>query len=250
MNELKSLQDAHIKKLRLLKNQDGPFEPTHFLVEGQHLVDHALKAGALESVYVLDQSFSFPNEIKIFICDPHVFAAISNQKTPQGIIGLCRKIKTHFSIGNTIVYLDQINDPGNVGTILRTSLGLGISTVIFSPNTANRYQPKVIASSQGAMFGLNLLVDQEDGSLIKQYRQEGYHIVTTNLSTKAIPLQHYRFQEKNILVVGNESHGVRPSIAALSDGEVTIPMKNIDSLNVAVAFAIIAYRCLQYQPAS
>jgi TrmH family RNA methyltransferase len=149
-----------------------------------------------------------------------------------------------------MVYLDQINDPGNVGTILRTSLGLGITTVIFSPNTANRYQPKVIASSQGALFGLNLFVDQEDGSLLKQYRQDGYHIVTTNLSTQAIPLQHYRFQEKNILVVGNESHGVRPSIAALSDGEVTIPMKKIDSLNVAIAFGIIAYRCLQYQPAS
>jgi TrmH family RNA methyltransferase len=162
MNELRTLQDAHIKKLRLLKNQDGPFEPTHFLVEGHHLVDHALQAGVLESVYVLDQTVSFPNEVKLFICDPHVFAAISNQKTPQGIIGLCRKIKTQFPLGNTMVYLDQINDPGNVGTILRTSLGLGITTVIFSPNTANRYQPKVIASSQGALFGLNLFFYKED----------------------------------------------------------------------------------------
>lgn len=249
MNTFKSLQDAHIKKLRLLKDQDGPFEPTHFLVEGQHLVDHALKAGVLESVYTLDPR-SFPSTVKVFVCEAHVLNALSHQKSPQGIIGLCRKIKSNVPIGSTIVYLDQINDPGNVGTILRTSLGLGFTTVIFSPKTANRYHPKVIASSQGALFGLNILEDSEDGKLLKQYQQEGFHVVATTLSPKAIPLDQYRFKEKNLLIVGNESHGVRPTLVAFANGEVTIPMKQIDSLNVAVAFAIIAYRCAQYKPAA
>jgi TrmH family RNA methyltransferase len=250
MNELKSLQDAHVKKLRLLKDQDGPFEPTHFLVEGQHLVDHALAAGVLESIYFTGPMPKLPPTVKVFYCELHVIQAISHQKNPQGIIGLCRKVKSQIPMGNTIVYLDQINDPGNVGTILRTSLGLGISTVIFSPKTANRYQPKVIASSQGAMFGLNLLEDTEDASLLKQYRDEGYHVVATNLSTQAIPLEKYRFKEKNIIIVGNESHGIRPDITALAHGQLTIPMKHIDSMNVSVAFAIIAYRCMQYTPAS
>jgi RNA methyltransferase, TrmH family len=250
MNHLASLQDAHVKKLRLLKNQDGPFAPTHFLVEGQHLINHALAAGVLESVYLTDMTVNYPNEIKIFTCDQHVLEAISNQKTPQGMIGLCRKIKRVIPLTNTIVYLDQINDPGNVGTILRTALGLGISTVIFSPKTANRYQPKVIASSQGALFGLNLFEDDEDARLLKEYQQEGYHVVITNLSATAVPLNQYRFREKNVIVIGNESHGVSPKITALSNGQLTIPMKNIDSLNVAIAFAIIAYRCVQYQPAS
>ncbi|MEY3609844.1 MAG: hypothetical protein RLZZ264_365 [Bacillota bacterium] len=249
MNTFKSLQDPHIKKLRLLKDQDGPFEPTHFLVEGQHLVDHALKAGVLDSVYLLSNR-PFPTEVKVFICEEHVLNALSNQKTPQGIIGLCRKVKSKQPLGNNIVYLDQINDPGNVGTILRSSLGLGMSTVIFSQKTANRYHPKVIASSQGAMFGLQLLEDDANGKLIKQYQQEGYHVVVTNLSSKAVPLEQYRFKEKNIIVVGNESHGVSPEITAIANGEVTIPMKQIDSLNVAVAFAIIAYRCSQYKPAA
>lgn len=249
MNTFKSLQDAHIKKLRLLKDQDGPFEPTHFLVEGQHLVDHALRAGVLESVYLLKDR-PFPAEVKVFICEAHVLSALSNQKTPQGIIGLCRKVKSKLPVGNAIVYLDQINDPGNVGTILRTSLGLGMNTVIFSPKTAHRYHPKVIASSQGAMFGLQILEDDANGTLIKQYQQEGYHVVATTLSPKAIPLEQYRFKEKNILVIGNESHGISPGILAIANGEVTIPMKQIDSLNVAVAFAIIAYRCAQYKPAA
>lgn len=249
MNTFKSLQDAHIKKLRLLKDQEGPFEPTHFLVEGQHLVDHALKAGVLESVYLLSNR-SFPSDVKVFICEAHVLAALSHQKTPQGIIGLCRKVKSKQTLGSTIVYLDQINDPGNVGTILRTSLGLGLTTIIFSPKTANRYHPKVIASSQGALFGLQLLEDNGEGKLIKEYQQQGYHVVATTLSPKAIPLEQYRFKEKNILVVGNESHGISESILALANGEITIPMKQIDSLNVAVAFAIIAYRCSQYKPAA
>lgn len=250
MNSLTSVQDAHVKKLRLLKDQDGPFAATHFLVEGQHLVDHAFRTGVLESVYITGEMPKYPPAIKIFQCEVHVLDAITHQKNPQGIVGLCRKIKKDFPLGNTILYLDQINDPGNVGTMLRTSLGLGIQTVIFSPKTANRYHPKVIASSQGALFHLNLWEDQTDATLLKQYQQQGYHVVATNLSSKAIPLDQYRFKEKNILVVGNESHGVRPEITALANGQVTIPMKQIDSLNVAIAFAIIAYRCLQYQPAS
>jgi TrmH family RNA methyltransferase len=250
MNELKSLQDAHVKKLRLLKDQDGPFEPTHFLVEGQHLVDHALKAGVLESVYFTGPMPTLPPVVKMFYCELHVIQAMSNQKNPQGVIGLCRKVKSQIPTGNTIVYLDQINDPGNVGTILRTSLGLGISTIIFSPKTANRYQPKVIAASQGALFELNLLEDTEDASLLKTYREGGFHVVVTNLSPQAIPLDKYRFKEKNLIVIGNESHGVRKEITALAQGQLTIPMKHIDSMNVAVAFAIIAYRCVQYQPAS
>jgi RNA methyltransferase, TrmH family len=250
MNLLSSLQDAHVKKLRLLKNQEGPFASTHFLIEGQHLVDHALAAGVLESIYMVDRIGRFPDSVKIFQCSPHVLESISTQKTPQGIIGLCRKKQSILPLTNTIAYFDQINDPGNVGTMLRTALGLGISTVIVSPQTASRYNPKVIASSQGAMFGLTILEDDDQCSQLKFHQQLGYHTVVTNLSAEAIPLPHYRFKEKNLLVVGNESHGVRPALTALAHGQVTIPMKKIDSLNVAIAFAIIAYRCLQYQPSS
>lgn len=250
MNTFTSLQDAHIKKLRLLKNQDGPFAPTHFLVEGQHLIDHALKVGVLESVYTVDAFAQFPDTVKSFYCQPHVIAALSHQKTPQGIIGLCRKINTHHPLGNHLVYLDGINDPGNVGTILRTAYGLGIRTVIFSPKTAKRYHPKVIASSQGAIFDLNLFEDKEEAPLLKQYRAEGYHVVMTTLSVSAQPLNAYPFHKKNLLVLGNESHGIRPDILGMGDGEVMIPMQHIDSLNVAIAFAIIAYRCVQYSTAS
>jgi RNA methyltransferase, TrmH family len=245
MITIASVQDAHIKKLRLLKHQEGPLALSHFLVEGQHLIDHALKAGVLESVYTFDKAIHLPETVKQFHCPAHVIAAISHQKTPQGIVGLCRKIKPHHPLGNHLVYLDGINDPGNVGTILRTAYGLGISTVIFSSKTAKRYHHKVIASSQGAIFDLNLFEDQEDASLLKQYRQEGYHVVMTTLSPLAKPLDHYPFQQRNILVLGNESHGIREEVLALGDGQVMIPMQHIDSLNVAVAFAIIAYHCVQ-----
>jgi RNA methyltransferase, TrmH family len=250
MNLLTSLQDAHVKKLRLLKNQDGPFAPTHFLIEGHHMITHALQAGVLESIYLLDVKDTYPDTVKIFQCSAHVLESISTQKTPQGIIGLCRKKQIVLPLSNTIVYFDQINDPGNVGTMLRTALGLGITTVIFSAQTASRYNPKVLASSQGAMFGLTILEDDDTFKQIHLHKQLGYHTVVTNLSNEAIPLPHYRFKEKNLIIVGNESHGVRPAVTSLADGQVTIPMKKIDSLNVAVAFAIIAYRCLQYQPAS
>lgn len=245
MNFLESLQDAHVKKLRLLKNQEGPFADTHYLVEGMHLIEHAILANVLESVYFTEKSIAFPKTVKKFQCTDHVMNAISLQKTPQGLIGLCRKKRTDFPIGHTIVYLDQINDPGNVGTILRTSLGLGISTVIFSANTANRYHPKVIASSQGAIFSLNLLDESEPFALLKQFQQEGFQVVTSALTIDATPLSCYPFQEKTLLVVGNESHGVREEIMNLSEGKVMIPMVQIDSLNVAVAFAIIAYHRMQ-----
>lgn len=250
MNHLTSLQDAHVKKLRQLKNQEGAFEPTHFLVEGQHLVDHALAAGQLESVYVVGIPPVLPEAVKIFLCTQHVIEAITHQKTPQGIVGLCRKISKRLPPSTTVVYLDQINDPGNVGTILRTCLGLGINTVIFSLGTANRYHPKVIASSQGALFGLTLLEDTEGLTVLKQFQQDGYHVTVTNLSATAVALDQYRFKAKNLIVIGNESHGVRPIVTELANGQVTIPMKQIDSLNVAVAFAIIAYRCLQSQATS
>ena len=139
-----------------------------------------------------------------------------------------------------IIFLDDLRDPGNLGTILRTGLAFDFINVVASPNSVNFYNDKVIMAGQGAHFRLNL-VTMEFNQLLQQAKKHGYQIVATSLK-KATPLETLTSSEKMVLVIGNEARGVSKEVLDAGDQIIKISMSNaIESLNASIAAAIIMH---------
>jgi len=238
-NVLISQSNPRVKELaRILKDQKRASEK-YFLVEGEHLVELAKKNCALIEVYSL-KPYSFE---KVTIVNDGILSKISSTVTPQGIVGLCVKPNNILSNinSNVVFYLDGIQDPGNVGTILRTLLAFGFLNVILSPTCASLYNSKTLLGSQGAIFNMNVNVLSEM-SLVEFAKNNGYAIITTELDEKASSINSFQLDgKKYIFVLGSEGSGVSLIIRKQKKQALYIPITNIESINVGVAAGILAY---------
>ena len=181
----------------------------------------------------------------VYIASDILIKSLSNTITPQGIIAVCYKERNDledFVIkpDSFILMIDQVSDPGNMGSILRTALAFGIDFIIISKNCVNIYNNKVIRSTAGAIFSLNI-VDEVDLPLACNYLQKkGVKLIATSSHATNY---HYNIDLKQsiCLIFGNESTGVSESVISLCDYQVKIPINNIESLNVSVACGILLH---------
>lgn len=230
--KIKEYLKLHTNKQQKLKKQ--------FIVETRHLVEEAIKAGVVDVVITTNEDYYFDN---VMYVSDNVMKKLSNLKTPSDFLAVCNVTTSMFDSNSNYLLLDDVQDPGNVGTILRTALAFNIKNIIISDDTANIYNHKVIQSSQGAIFHLNIkktdLVVE-----IKRLKNEGYKVIGTALedATTLSKKDHY---DKYALVLGNEGQGINKNIIALCDEMKYIKIDNIDSLNVAVSAGVIMYQ-LQY----
>ncbi|MBR4237141.1 RNA methyltransferase [bacterium] len=216
--------------VRLYQNKKERDESNKFIVEGYNLVEEAKKNGFLDKVFSIREEVDYPDAI---IVTSDIIKKITDTVTPEGIIAICNK-KTSLNLGNNVLYLDRLQDPGNIGTLLRSAVSFGYDTVILDECT-DLYNPKVIRASQGAIFYLNFI----DLNPIK-LREKGYKIIGTEMFGESLNTFIKDF-DKHVLILGNEGHGVRKEYLSSSDINLTIPMKNIESLNVGVAGSILMY---------
>lgn len=237
---IKSKQNEWIQSLRLLQLKKGPFYPAYFLVEGEHLVEAALKAKAVETLVVVENLKTRYPEADVFI-NESIADALSQHKSVSGVFALCKKphVTTLPLRGTKFVYLDGLQDPGNVGTILRTALAFGFDGVLYHETTADPYGFKSIQSSQGAIFSLPLQKITRDQLIA--YQNQGYTLCGATLDAHATPLDQWVSPSHVIVLLGHEGQGLHPQSQALLDQNIRIPMGKIDSLNVAIAFGIFAY---------
>ena len=247
IKEITSVNNSFIKELLLLKDKQVRKEKNLFIVEGYHLVEEAFKHQLLDSVLSTEKSVLDSIDItnKYLVSDA-VIKKLSTTKTPQNIIGVVKNcINSSFDnllLRNDlkVIILDNINDPGNLGTIIRTSAALGYDAVIASLETVDFYNEKVLRATQGAIFKIPLvkgkLVD-----LINNLKSNGIYIYGTSLkSSKSIT--EVLKQQKYGIVVGNEAQGVRDEVLALCDQNIILPMeKDVESLNVGIAAAILMW---------
>ena len=233
-----SLTNQEVKYLDKLKQRKYRELENKFLVEGEHLVEEAIKKNVLEKIIVLENTeFNF-NYPKIEVCE-EVMKKISSLDTPPNIIGLCKMLE-ETEIKDKVLILDMIQDPGNLGTIIRSAVAFNIDTIILSENTVDLYNPKVIRSTQGMLFHINIIkgniVDK-----INELKNRNIPIYTTNVEDGENIKDIEEF-DKFALIVGNEGNGVRSEIASLADKNIYIKMNSIvESLNVAVATSILLY---------
>ena len=230
-----SLDNPKIKYLASLSKAKERKQEQKFIVEGKHLVDEAKKSGLLEEVILFDDNYDFDKKL---IVSEKVMKKLSFQDSLPSIMGVC-KIKDNKLIGSKYLLLDGIQDPGNLGTIIRSSLAFGVDTIVLSKDSVDLYNDKVIRSTQGMIFHINIIrCDLED--VINKIKG-GIKIIGTSLGDST-PLRSIDKLERYALIVGNEGNGVKKEILDLCDDIVRIEMnKDVESLNVGVATSIILY---------
>ena len=236
--QISSKQNDKIKEVLKLRKSSYQKEVGLFIVEGFHLIEMASNSNLLEAVYTLEEIKNIDASIPQYIINKDILDKISNYKNSQGALGIVRIKNPQEVQSNLVLFLDDVQDPGNVGTILRTALAFNFLDVILSNNSCSVYNEKVIQASQGAIFDLN--IQNGDSSLLKKLKNKGYKIIATSLQS-SIPLEKLNISEKIALVLGNEAHGVSKEILDLADESIRINIDKIDSLNVAIAGAISMY---------
>ena len=236
-----SLDNEKVKKYRKLQKRKYRDEYQEYIVEGMHLVLEAYKTGMLEEL-ILEENESLPLPTPYVYVTKEVIKKISTMDTPSTVMGLCRKIPQQEVKGNRILILDEIQDPGNLGTIIRSAVAFGIDTIVLSENTVDLYNPKVLRATQGMFFHINIISRSafEIIALLKNLdipiygTKVEYGVDVRSLSAKD--------KERFALIVGNEGNGVRLEISNLCDRNLYIAMKDsVESLNVAVATSILLY---------
>ena len=227
-----SRNNERVKFACSLKESSNRKKYQMFLAETFKSLEMALKNDAVVEVFAL-QYLDIPENIPQNIVNEDVLKKISNNVNPEGVVFIAKMKEIKVNDPKKILFLDEINDPGNMGTLLRTALAFDYDLVVTSENCVSIYNEKVVNASKGAIFQIPVVKDK-----LKSFK--GTHqILVTNLSKNAMPLDEIKVPEKFVLVLGNESHGVSKDIRQLADQEIIIPIKNIDSLNVAVAGGIL-----------
>lgn len=232
MDKLSKKDLNNFKKLLLKKYR---YEKKCFLVEGKHLVEEAWKTNFLKFIITSNKNYRNDN-ISVKYCSYEEIIKLSTTKKPQDIIGICNFFNQK-PLGNKIILLNNINDPGNLGTIIRTARAFGFSDVIVEG--VDIYNPKVLRSSQGSIFGVNIYNIKSSINFLEQNKNE-YSIIGTLLDKKATSFEKIESQLKTkvILVLGNESSGINKKIHKYLEYKVYIPIE-FESLNIAIAGAII-----------
>lgn len=241
MEKITSVTNDKIKSLLNLRKKNVRYEEQKFLVEGLHLSEEAYKNNLLEVVLSTDEFLlqRFSNVKQILVSDA-VINKLSTTTSPQNIIGVVKMKKQESFNSNKYVVLDDINDPGNFGTIIRTSLALGVKDIIVSTNTVDEYNEKTLRATQGAIFKANIIRMNLEEAYAK-FKKDNIKIITTSLDTKQ-ELKDLNKPESFAVVLGNEARGISEISKNYSDESIIIPLQNdIESLNVAIAFSIVLY---------
>lgn len=234
-----STQNEYIKKIKKLNTKKYRDETGFFLVEGEHLVLEAYKSGRLEKLVLLENDSFDLNVPKIYLTS-NVMKFISELETPPTIMGICKKSADTLEYGDKVLILDNIQDPGNLGTIIRSAVAFNVNTLILGNDCVDLYNSKVVRSSQGMLFKINIarknLID-----VIPDLKQKNYKIFSTNVKNGK-SLKNVEKPSKSAIIMGNEGLGVKDEISSLADEYLYIDMNaNCESLNVAVATSIILY---------
>lgn len=233
-----SIENKKIKNIKKLNTKKYRDEVNKFLVEGEHLVLEAYKNGVLEEI-ILEENNDININIEKSYVTNGVLKYISELDNPSKIIGICNKI-TKKDIGNKVLILDEIQDPGNLGTIIRSCVAFNIDTIILSKNCVDVYNSKVLRATQGMIFNINIF-EENLNEIIPRLKKDGYTVYGTKVNGGK-NLKNVEKIKKFAIIMGNEGRGVNSSILNLCSDYIYINMnKNCESLNVGVATSIILY---------
>ena len=242
----------NIKKLKEKKHRD---ETNSYIIEGIKIIEEAIDENAdIEKIVVcneINEEFSKELLYKIAKYDviyvsKNVFKLLTDVTNPQGILAVISK-KQNTLVDFTkdfYLILDNIQDPGNMGTILRTADSINLNQIIIRQGSVDCYNPKVVRATMGAIFRVNIVESKDMVKTIKELKKHKIKIYATDLKTeKNIYSADYK---KSAVIIGNESNGVSEELLDLADEKIKIPMLGkTESLNAGVATGIILYEVVR-----
>ena len=233
-----SKDNGRIKEIRKILNKKYSLEKGLFIIEGENLVEEAIKNNLLKELYVLE-GYECKYDFQYDEVTHEVMKSISDLKSTPRILGIA-KIKESKEIGNRIILLDDIQDPGNAGTIIRNAVAFGIDTVVFSKSSVSVYNEKTLRSTGGMIFNINIIIDDLE-HVISQIKDNNIKVIGTSLNTSK-SLETLEKMDNFAIIFGNEGNGVSEDILSLCDEVIKINMNSkCESLNVAVSSGIVLY---------
>lgn len=233
-----------IKNIKKLKEKKYRLDT--YIVEGIKMVKEAISENQEIELIAIREDFKIDfdtKKIKIVTISNKIFNDISDVKTPQGILAVIKKNQNNQIETNQeyILALDSLQDPGNMGTIIRTADSANINQIIINKTTVDPYSPKVIRSTMGAIYRTNIIEVEDLKATLKEMKSKGFQIITTDLkATQSI--YDINYNNKTVVVIGNEANGVSQEILQTADKKVIIPMLGkTESLNASIAASIMIY---------
>ena len=246
-----SLKNPKILAWKNLKDRKGRRESGCFLVEGRKMVEEALASSFRVETVLADadrlNEFSLPQDVPLVTMPSHVLAAVCDTKTPQGVAAVVR-MQANTALGSRLVALDGVQDPGNVGTIVRTADAAGFEGVLLSQQCADVFSPKVLRATMGSIFRMGVRVTDDLPGALSQLRAGGFSILSSQLDGTPF-YDREPVGEKFVLVIGSEGNGVTDEVKAVATHRVKLPMRGgAESLNAAVAAGVMMYELTRDLP--
>jgi len=233
---IESVDNSRIKDIRKLKEKKYRDQCKLFLVEGEHLVLEAYKAGVLKSVLLSGRDIDLDVE-KIEVSEK-VMNTISDINT--NIVGVCEIVDNKINLDSNVIILDGVQDPGNLGTIIRSAVAFNVKNIVLSKTSVDLYNTKVLRGCQGMNFHLNIIRD-DILDIIDDLKDNNYTVYGTDV-VNGIDIKDVKKTGKYAIIMGNEGNGISGEVKDVVDKNIYIKMnENCESLNVGVSASIILY---------
>jgi len=232
---IESLDNKKVKEWMKLHEKKYRDETNLFLIEDKHLINEAKKYNIIQEIISIEEIEE--QNITIHLVSKRIMAKLSKQNTSSKIIAVCKKLEEK-EIGNKVLILDQIQDPGNLGTMIRSAVAFHFDTIIMSTDSVDLYNEKVIRATEGMLFHINIIRAELLDYLAKM---TDYQLFRTDVEN-GVNVKNIEFMDKVAIIIGNEGKGIQSSIKEKIKNAIYIPMnENCESLNAAISASIIMY---------
>ena len=256
MNVITSKDNSIIKEIKKLKDRKVRSAKGEFIVEGFRFVEEALKYDYEVKTLIIEESVEsklssynidkYLDSINTIYVTKSIMKLLASTETPQGVLAVVKNKDIELVDDDGFyIFCDKVQDPGNLGTIIRTAHASGALGVILRKGTVDLYNDKTLRSTMGSIFNVPVVYDNDDLDTILSLKNNGFKVISSSLDTD------YNFYDidltgKCIIVVGNEGNGISSEIFAISDEKFKIPMPGgAESLNVGIATSVIAFEAVR-----
>ncbi len=250
--KISSSQNEKYKHFKALKQKKERILSNQYTVEGIKSVNDAITAKVDIQVLIVSEdfynntTFNYPDNIDIYIINDKLFPSLSTTETPSGIVAVIN-INSYKEFTPDLdlpyIYCDNVRDPGNLGTIIRTADAAGFGGVILSPDCVDLYNPKTVRSSMGSFFHIPIIEDF-DYTKLSNLKEQGFKLFAGLLDDETVEYTDTDMTYPLIIVIGNEANGISTDVTKMADVKVKIPIDGkAESLNAGVAAAVLMYEC-------
>lgn len=258
IKEISSKHNHHIKLTKSLSNRKFREKEGLFVLEGVRLIEEAVQAGISIRFVLYSEKLSGSQRgsrllgrfrelgIEIFLVEENLFGELADTENPQGVLAVAEPVQSSFSQikitrESLFLLIDGVQDPGNLGTMIRTACAAGVSGVVLTKGTVDLFNPKVIRASMGTVFQIPIITREDNQRILEFFKNHGFRLLVADAKGDKI-YYHSEAEGPVVWVLGNEANGPGEFFLKEADEIVSIPLwGQVESLNVAVAAGILLF---------